>query len=114
MHRKQVYVFPRAEIGGSRRLSCRYLTQASRTESFWVHLDFWDLRRGVWKLIPTIASIQYFFTLRTSLDVEGRRGTFYAVVRLYEATVVHTRHQVVKTIYRIDHKVYDKSTHDHH
>lgn len=114
MHNKDVHVFPRAEIAGSRLLSCRYLTQASRTESFWVHMDFWDLRRGVWKLIPTIGSIQYFFTLRTTLDESGCRGTFYAVVRLYEASTVRTKGYYNKPVYRINHKVYDTSTHERH
>lgn len=79
-----------------------------------MHIDFWDRRRGVWKLIPTIASIQYFFTLSTKVDTEGRRGTFYAVVRLYEATIMPSRGHGVKPVYRIDHRVYDTSTHTHH
>lgn len=103
-----MYVYARAEIAGSIKLYSRLLTEARHSESFWVLIEFQQ------PYVPTIASIQYMFTLRNRPDGVGARGTFYAVVRLYKAQRLpgHGRH--LKPIYRVKPKDYDVSTHKRH
>jgi hypothetical protein len=64
--------------------------------------------------VPTIASIQYFFTLRNTPNANGKCGTFYAVVRLYRAQQLTGHGPTLKPIYKVDPTKYDESTHRHH
>jgi hypothetical protein len=72
-------VYDRAELHAQRVLYARLSSRAKQSESYWVLIEFHH------PYVPTIASIQYFFTLRNTPNASGRCGTFYAVVRLYRA-----------------------------
>lgn len=77
LHDGHIHVYPRAEIGGAVKLYSRLLTQARISESHWVLVWFQQ------PAVPTIASIEYLFTLRNTPDMDNIYGTFFAVVRLY-------------------------------
>lgn len=104
-----LYVYPRAELGSSRKLYSKLLTDARQSESFWVLIMFQGR-----VAIPTIGCIQYFFTMRNVPDAYGKRGTFYAVVRLYHALQLPRPHPHVKPVYRVAPGKYDESAHARH
>lgn len=104
-----MFVYPRAELGASRKLFSKLLTEARLSESFWVLIVFQGR-----VAVPTIGCIQYFFTLDNVADAYGNLGTFYAVVRLYRATQLPLPHARVKPMYRVVPGRYDESTHSRH
>lgn len=105
----QVYVYPRAELAGQSILYSRLLTLAVKSESFWVLIMF-DYPR----VVPTVASVQYMFTLRNTVDATGNRGEFFAVVRMYKCSKLSVVSNNVKPVYMVKAGDYDESTRPMH
>lgn len=63
------------------------------------------------RTVPTIADVQYFFTLRKDADVYGKRGIFYALVRLYRCSTLRYGDRCV---YKVRAGDYDPSVHARH